>query len=212
MSPPTAFPIYTYSLPKTFASGTPTLYASVVNADPTATTLWLNCAASTHPQADCRFFNASVTLGPWAELAPPPNASTGFFDLNMQLPSSSGAPASTVITSAAGVPAGVFQQTSFSHHCTITATSVVAACTLSANDPLMNGGVDGPEYVTDPAGLSTYSLGPVGVTVTAGGEKLASLTSAAVSATNTGAAARSTKVGSAGGLVLLGVVVVALLL
>lgn len=61
-----------------------TLVADVLAADATATTFLLNCPSGTDSN-DCGTYNESVVVGPWAKPTPPPDASTGVYDMEVNM-------------------------------------------------------------------------------------------------------------------------------
>jgi hypothetical protein len=61
-----------------------TLVAEVLAADATATTFLLNCPSGTDGN-DCGTYNESVVVGPWAKPTPPPDASTGVYDVEVNM-------------------------------------------------------------------------------------------------------------------------------
>ena len=142
------------------------LAASVISANPTATAYLIGCPPDTDSDA-CGTFNETVTVGPWAAASPPASASTGVYDMNVQLADD-----------------GI----SISIHCAM-AHTVPATCTFNDAVPDMSTTVS--PVVTSPAS-DDLSLGwaYMPVTVTAGQEKLGGSTSAGPSLT-AGAASAS---------------------
>jgi hypothetical protein len=56
------------------------LVADILGANPTATTILLNCPPGTDSD-DCGTYNETITIGPWAMATPPPDATSGVYDL-----------------------------------------------------------------------------------------------------------------------------------
>ncbi|KAH8682290.1 hypothetical protein BX600DRAFT_39582 [Xylariales sp. PMI_506] len=67
-----------------FDTDTQSLVAEVLGADATATTFLLNCPSGTDSD-DCGTYDESVTIGAWARATPPPDASTGVYDLRISM-------------------------------------------------------------------------------------------------------------------------------
>lgn len=61
-----------------------TLVAEVLAADATATTFLLNCPSGTDSN-DCGTYDESLVVGPWAKPTPPPDASTGVYDVEINM-------------------------------------------------------------------------------------------------------------------------------
>ncbi|KAF2156496.1 hypothetical protein K461DRAFT_265875 [Myriangium duriaei CBS 260.36] len=150
-----------------------TYWGSVISANPTATTVAISCTP-------CLDLNPTMTFGPWAQITPPPNvAATGAYDAVITFPildsnfSATGHGSSFAVsteTNADGKPA---MQT-FSVHCDMVSTTVAAACTEKyfGAAPAEN------SSTTSSTSLSSqYGISLTPVTITAGLDKLASITS-----------------------------------
>ncbi|KAH6656996.1 hypothetical protein BKA67DRAFT_553928 [Truncatella angustata] len=144
----------TTSVTKVFLFNTDpqTLVADVLAADATATTFLLNCPSGTDSN-DCGTYNETVVVGPWAKPTPPPEASTGVYDLEIKLDT----------------------EWYFHIHCDMTGTApgVCTTTNIGGND-------DGSPTATYTPESTDWNYMPV--TITAGLEKLASATGSAASA------------------------------
>ncbi|KAF2150421.1 hypothetical protein K461DRAFT_295704 [Myriangium duriaei CBS 260.36] len=120
-------------------------HASVVAADPTATTLLLTAP-------DFASLTVSVTFGAWAQVTPPPNADSGVWDSLVTIPQVSH-------------PENVV---SYSERCEVAARTATK-CTFSN---------DGKVQTRTQLASGTFSVAAMAVTVTAGAEKLATVTPA----------------------------------
>ncbi|KAF2150425.1 hypothetical protein K461DRAFT_295708 [Myriangium duriaei CBS 260.36] len=150
--------VATYNLIE-FSNDNGPYLASIVSADPTATTLVLNpdttCAPTACPTHHIIFPNITLTIGQWA-LIPPP-VTTGAWDW--------------VRTQTDGIlPKGVTGTLTWSDHCDISG-SVAVQCVTSINNNRTPVTETGTELQS--AGLT---LAEVEITVTAGAEKLAAIT------------------------------------
>lgn len=135
---------------------------SVIDANPSATTLQLNCIPTDTGNA-CEVSNAIVTFGQWAQMTPPATASTGINDIVV----------------------GYVQDTAtatVTMNCGMVSYTIPSTCTVTwASNPTLTGTV----YTTiNPNGTVTQSAAPVTVTITAGANKLSSASNA--TATTTG--------------------------
>ncbi|GAM87076.1 hypothetical protein ANO11243_050970 [Dothideomycetidae sp. 11243] len=186
--------VYSWNIPNVAAGPQAQVLGSVVRVDAIATTLYLNCV-ETHDYDDetdpsyCYLFNATMTLGPWAQITPPPGASTGVFDLDFDIPESIIGPPITTTISSNSEEETIETQSSFKWHCQMTATTLAAECNATGFSPQWTYTLP----ITDAANLSYWNAVPVPITVTAGAEKLASLTSgASTTAAKSTASSRST--------------------
>lgn len=143
-----------------------TLVADVLAADATATTFLLNCPTGTDSN-DCGTYNESVIVGPWAKPTPPPDATAGVYELNIDMPEESW---------------------SFNIHCDMSQTVPVTCTTIN-----LGGNDDGSPTATFTSIASTddsLGWGYYPITITSGLEKLASATGSgsgnSASATTTG--------------------------
>ncbi|KAI1855613.1 hypothetical protein JX265_006016 [Neoarthrinium moseri] len=144
-----------------------TLVADVLAADPTATTFLLNCPPGTDSN-DCGTYNESVIVGPWAKPTPPPDATTGIYDVDISMPDESW---------------------SFHIHCDMSLTVPVQCTTTN-----LGGNDDGHPTATFTVASDDMSMGwgYIPVTITAGLEKLASATDSAGSVVTGGSGTAGT--------------------
>ncbi|GAM87081.1 hypothetical protein ANO11243_051020 [Dothideomycetidae sp. 11243] len=154
--------IFTYNLPG-FRDINKNVAASVISVNPTATALVVNCVEGVGNQT-CDVSDVTLTFGSWAQITPPPTASTGVFDISVTL------------TTDDNVSAGDKTPKTFSMHCDIASTTIATRCTT------INAGVDAenngkPTATFSNLDPSVYAGVPVTITVTAGLEKFASATS-----------------------------------
>ncbi|GAM83700.1 hypothetical protein ANO11243_016890 [Dothideomycetidae sp. 11243] len=174
-----------------------TLYASVVGANPTATTLVIECFSGDY----CPYSNATYTYGPWAQITPPPDASTGVFD--MRFTTTYGEPDNTAkiyLTGTdgktiTGVSLDSYTQT-YSMHCQLTNFTVPTVCTTTDIDAWsLLSTLKPTATITDP---DFVMFTPLPITITAGLEKLAATTASAShgSGSGTGSAASTTAAAS----------------
>ncbi|KAF3017881.1 hypothetical protein E8E14_012906 [Neopestalotiopsis sp. 37M] len=146
------------------------LVAEVLGADATATTFLLNCPSGTDSN-DCGTYDETVIVGPWAKPTPPPDASTGVYDLEVNMGT----------------------EWFFHLHCDMTETVPIDCTTTN-----INGNNDGTPTATITFATSDYgdySMAWAPVTITSGLEKLASATGTADSSAS-GTAATTTGSGS----------------
>ncbi|ETS75219.1 hypothetical protein PFICI_13703 [Pestalotiopsis fici W106-1] len=155
-----------------------TIVADVLGADATATTFLLNCPPGTDSD-ECGTYNETVVVGPWAKPTPPPDASTGVYDLEVNMGT----------------------EWFFHLHCDMSETVPVACTTTN-----LGGNDDGTPTATVTFASSDYSdlsFDWTPVTITAGLEMLASATgtgsaaSSVSSATSTGGSVAVTQTGTA---------------
>lgn len=150
-----------------FDTGPQTLVADVLAADATATTFLLNCPSGTDSN-DCGTYNETVVVGPWAKPTPPPAASTGVYDLEINMGS----------------------EWFFHLHCDMSSTVPVDCTTTN-----LGGNDDGSptatftSIATDDSNLG-WAYAPI--TITSGLELLASATAAAESGSAVSSGATST--------------------
>jgi len=177
--------VFTYGLIGVDANQT--IVASIIAANTAATTMVIDCPKGTDPN-DCGLYGLSVTVGPWAMATPPPGASTGAFDVYGTFP-----------LDTTGTNTGVGTA---SVHCDIVSTTVVAACTSKGD-----GGGDASMVTVTSPDPSDFGPTPFAITVTAGLDKLTSLTTGATAAptssssgpSQTGSSSTASKTGTATG-------------
>ncbi|GAM87079.1 hypothetical protein ANO11243_051000 [Dothideomycetidae sp. 11243] len=181
-----AAPTYTYNL---FALDADKYAGSVINANPTATTLYLQCTTDT-PAEECDIVDATVTVGQWAQITPPPSASTGIFDLTINLLGDNSTTTTTADSSGtwdndSGDDDGDDEDdgpASYSVHCQMTSTTIPIVCGITTL-----GGTDNGTPMTTVTDNSSplYSASPVPIIITAGADKLALLVPSSSAATTT---------------------------
>ncbi|GAM87071.1 hypothetical protein ANO11243_050920 [Dothideomycetidae sp. 11243] len=190
MSSSASSSITTWNLPGGNASET--VAGSIININPTATTVFLTC-----PDRDdvdqfiyCNMYNMTMTIGPWAQMTPPPDASTGLvaYVQTATFPNSWWATPYTQMSSIDWIT-GVYHG-----HCDVTSATVVTSCTYSANVSVYVPNATITELSPAP---STWGIAAQAVTITAGLEKLSSATmsasaSVAASGSASGPPVRST--------------------
>ncbi|KAF2150424.1 hypothetical protein K461DRAFT_295707 [Myriangium duriaei CBS 260.36] len=133
-------------------SPNPRYRASVVDANPTATTLILEYAS---------VITMTITIGEWAQITPAPSAAgSGVWD-KLE---------TTVLQGTA--PYTWTSTTSSSEHCMISGTAAVL-CTFSGNQPAE---WSHTIFVSTMFRSEDYTMKPIPITITAGLEKLATLT------------------------------------
>ncbi|KAI4597120.1 hypothetical protein KJ359_004631 [Pestalotiopsis sp. 9143b] len=128
-----------------------TIVAEVLAADATATTFLLNCPPGTDSN-DCGTYDETVVVGPWAKPTPPPDASTGVYDLEVSMGT----------------------EWFFHLHCDMSETLPVACTTTN-----IGGNDDGTPTATVTFASSDYddyAFDWTPITITSGLEKLAAAT------------------------------------
>ncbi|GAM87068.1 hypothetical protein ANO11243_050890 [Dothideomycetidae sp. 11243] len=147
---------------------------SVINADATATSLFIGCSSGftgfcTH--------NYTLIFGPWAQPTPPPDASTGVYEYLQTIPAWTTEGSSTITNG---------EMSTYNVYCDLTSTTLAAKCTTTdINDVAYYGTQSYPqiETFTDPLINGIFAPRLVPITITAGYEKLASLTSSGTAPT-----------------------------
>ncbi|KAF2150356.1 hypothetical protein K461DRAFT_280378 [Myriangium duriaei CBS 260.36] len=167
--------IYTY--PLVGIPGDALVSASVINADPTATTIVFKCPDELD-MCNGNDLTITATLGPWAQATPPPGASTGIYEANINMGDDPPANIRTI--------------------CDIASTTKLGACTMAATGITPRGSFYATHTYTPTqtfdAATEGFVASLVPVTITAGLEKLKGVTpsGSATSATTTGNSAQST--------------------
>ncbi|GAM87072.1 hypothetical protein ANO11243_050930 [Dothideomycetidae sp. 11243] len=183
--------IVTYGIPGAYPRSTQTLLGSVIGANPTATAIALTCPADSIKSVeewylDCDFYNYTITVGPWAQPSPPPAASTGTVDMTQILTFTDtdfdGSTKTAAVT--------------WSGHCQITDTTSLSVCTTKTIGDSTDVSLQdhGPQTSTITSPGPDYNIGMQPITITAGLDKLASVTpsGASASATTTSVSSIST--------------------
>ncbi|GAM87080.1 hypothetical protein ANO11243_051010 [Dothideomycetidae sp. 11243] len=154
--------VYTFNLPGLVQPNL-SFVGSVATANAQTTQLILNCPLSGPSATGCGVTNASYTIGPWAQATPPPDASTGTFDLLVTTPGENSA---TVINGTTHIG----ESAVYSVHCSMTHTTQAVVCTTT------NGGDNNDgrptATITDPD-QGIFGAVPVVVQITAGLGELA---------------------------------------
>jgi len=147
------------------------IYGSFVGAKATATTIAIDmCPVGGSP--GCSSSSALITVGPWAMPTPPPEASTGVYDMTVSYPIQ----ATEEIASLAASQSGNKYET-FTAHCEITSTSIATvpiAARCTARDTDENGKRDISTLKTPEILEWRFSMVPI--TITGGLGKLAAAT------------------------------------
>ncbi|GAM87070.1 hypothetical protein ANO11243_050910 [Dothideomycetidae sp. 11243] len=162
---------------------------SIVSADATATAVFLTCpGAETDAEIYdyCDNYNITMTFGPWAQITPPPSASTGVVDMQDVITF----PNSFWNTSLVDQESSMEMVTgTWSAHCDVVSTTVITSCTIKTEVS-----VSVPNAtVTSLSPESQYwGIRPQPVTITAGLEKLSSAATASPTKGSSASSAKST--------------------
>lgn len=153
--------VVTYNLLGRYCPEATGLSASLIYMDGPTTALSLNCCPE-FVFDECNNDIVHVTVGPWAQITPPPNVAFGSFDL--QILSSDPQPSEPQ-----------WAQNAYSLHCELASTTVPVICEQQVG-PLSEAPATYPASAYNDPSFGGFSVVQVPITITAGLEKLPTAT------------------------------------
>ncbi|KAF2151610.1 hypothetical protein K461DRAFT_313474 [Myriangium duriaei CBS 260.36] len=156
-----------WNLPEGSPSISYTYWGPVVTVDPTVTEVVLTCSPS------CDAWRPTVTIGPWAQVTPPPTASNGTYDIFLTYPRlvEDVDPTNTtnITTETVTASDGRAVMLTQSAHCDIVSNTVVPYCTerVWGSDEFLDFNIS-----DSPPKSSLWAISLTPVTITAGVDKL----------------------------------------